>query len=217
MNKRTFKKHRNMSYFIDAASKIIDEEGIKSVTIRKVADLAGYNSATLYNYFKNLDELIFYSSVRHLKNYTLNLTKYTRDSKGSIEKYYRVWECFCKYSFSNPQIYNIIFFSKYSASINNVLEEYYSIFPEELGEQPQDLKSMLLKSNLYERNLELLLKIESDGYLNKEDLNDINEMTLILYQGMLTKILSSEECPNVENTTKKMLKYIKQITTSFMK
>ena len=30
------------------------EEGIEAITIRKVAALAGYNSATLYNYFANI-------------------------------------------------------------------------------------------------------------------------------------------------------------------
>ncbi len=48
-----------MTYFIDATNEIIENEGIESVTIRKVANLAGYNSATIYNYFENLDHLIF--------------------------------------------------------------------------------------------------------------------------------------------------------------
>lgn len=48
-----------MGYFIDAANQIIENEGIESVTIRKVADIAGYNSATLYNYFNDLNHLLF--------------------------------------------------------------------------------------------------------------------------------------------------------------
>ncbi len=31
------------------------KEGMEAITLRKVADLAGYNGATLYNYFKDLD------------------------------------------------------------------------------------------------------------------------------------------------------------------
>ena len=50
-DKKTIQKRRMMGYFIEAASQIIEEEGMEGVTIRKVADIAGYNSATMYNYF----------------------------------------------------------------------------------------------------------------------------------------------------------------------
>lgn len=56
--KRQLQKKRMMHYFIDAAVQIIDEEGIDGVSIRKVADIAGYNSATLYNYFDDLPHLV---------------------------------------------------------------------------------------------------------------------------------------------------------------
>ena len=215
MIKKTIKKHRNMSYFIDAASKIMDEEGIHAITIRKVADMAGYNSATLYNYFENLDELILYASIRHLKEYTFSLAQYVSTLHNNIDKYHKIWESFCKYSFSNPEIYNIIFLGKHSDSISNIIEEYYSIFPEELGDHSEEFLPMFLKSNLYERNLALLKILAADGYLKEEYLNDINEMTILLYQGMLTRILNSEENFNVEECSETVLRYIKQITTSF--
>jgi AcrR family transcriptional regulator len=34
-------------------------EGLKSVSVRKIADRAGYSYATMYNYFKDVQELIF--------------------------------------------------------------------------------------------------------------------------------------------------------------
>lgn len=215
MVKKTIKKHRNMSYFIDAASKIMNEEGVKSITIRRVADMAGYNSATLYNYFENLDELILYASIRHLKEYTLSLSQYLNNVESNIDKYYKIWESFCRFSFSNPEIYNNLFFGKHSNSISNIIEEYYSIFPEELGSHSQELLSMLLKRNLYQRNLAFLKVIAADGYLKTECLNDLNEMTILLYQGMLTKILNVEQTSSVEECSQTMLRYIKQITNSF--
>ncbi|EET84481.1 TetR family transcriptional regulator [Clostridium carboxidivorans P7] len=74
---------------------------------------------------------------------------------------------------------------------------------------------MLLKSNLYERNLILLKTLAAYGYLKEEYLNDINEMTILLYHGMLTKILNSGETLNIEECSETMLRYIKQITASF--
>lgn len=216
MNKRTIKKHRSMSYFIDAAAQIMDEEGIELVTIRKVSDLAGYNSATLYNYFKNLDELILYASIRHLKEYTLSLAKHIESTKNSVEKYLKIWDSFCRYSFSNPHVYNNIFFGKHSDSISEIVQEYYSIFPEELGEHSEEILPMLLRTNLYARNLVLLAKIQSDGFMDKKDLDDANEMTILLYHGMLVKIMNSESEYNVEEVTKKTVNYITQILYSFI-
>jgi AcrR family transcriptional regulator len=215
MNKKTIKKHRSMRYFIDAAAKIMDEEGIEFVTIRKVSDLAGYNSATLYNYFKSVDELILYASVSHLREYTLDLAEYLKGVNGSIESYYRIWECFLKHSFLHPEIYNVIFFGKHSDSLSNIIEEYYSIFPEELGSQSEDLRPMLLRTNLYERNLALLSRIRNEGYLRDEDLGDVNEMSVLLYRGMMTKIINDVNDSSAESAAS-TLRYIKQTLRSFM-
>jgi AcrR family transcriptional regulator len=216
MNKRTIKKHRSMSYFIDAAAQIMDEEGIELVTIRKVADMAGYNSATLYNYFKNLDELILYASIRHLKEYTLSLAKYIESTKNSIDRYLKIWESFCRYSFWRPQVYNNIFFGRHSDSVPQIVQEYYSIFPEELVEHSEDILPMLLESDLYARNLVLLQRIQSDGYMDKKDLKSANEMTILLYHGMLIKIINSESEYSIDEVTEKTMSYIEQILNSFI-
>lgn len=216
MDKREIKRYRNMSYFIDAAVQIMDEEGIEFITIRKIADLAGYNSATIYNYFKSLDELILFASIRHLKEYILNLKEQIKSANNSLERYYKIWECFCKYSFSRPQIYNNIFFGNHSNSMSQIIKEYYSIFPEELVGQLDELMPMLLSTDLYARNLVLLSKIEAEGYLNKSDLNDINELTILLYNGMLVKVLNSETQLNADDVSQKTLVYTELILNSFM-
>ena len=58
-DREKIKRSRMMKYFIDAANKIINTQGIDAVNIRDTADLAGYSSATLYNYFDNLTHLVF--------------------------------------------------------------------------------------------------------------------------------------------------------------
>lgn len=216
MNKRTLKRHRSMGYFIEAAAQIMDEEGMEALTIRKVADLAGYNSATLYNYFKNLDELILYASIKHLKDYTSNLAKYTASAKNNVEKYLKIWERFCRYSFANPQVYNMIFFSKHTVSVPHIVKEYYAIFPEELGEHSEDVIPMLLESNLYLRNLVFLSRIQADGDITEEDMNTLNEMTILLYYGMLTKTINSEDGYSVDEVTEKTVAYVTHLLYSFM-
>lgn len=60
-------------YFIDATAKIIKEEGIEHVTIRKIADLAGFTSSTIYNYFEELSHLTFFASMRFIQDYSKEL------------------------------------------------------------------------------------------------------------------------------------------------
>ena len=42
------KQKRVMIYFISATKKLIEQEGLENLTVRKIASSAGYNSATLY-------------------------------------------------------------------------------------------------------------------------------------------------------------------------
>jgi len=59
MNKKVIQEQRTKGYFIDAAKELLKGEGLSAVSVRSVSDKAGYSYATLYNYFKDLNDLIF--------------------------------------------------------------------------------------------------------------------------------------------------------------
>lgn len=67
MANQELKKKRMLTYFIKAAQDIMNKEGIAGVTLRKVADGAGYNNATLYNYFEDLDHVILFASLKYFR------------------------------------------------------------------------------------------------------------------------------------------------------
>jgi len=56
---KELQESRIRGYFIEAAKETLKGEGIKALSVRTVAERAGYSFATLYNYFKDLNELIF--------------------------------------------------------------------------------------------------------------------------------------------------------------
>lgn len=215
IDKKTIQKRRMMGYFIDAAKQIIDIGGIEAVSAREVADIAGYNGATLYNYFDDLDHLIFYASLRYLKEYAADIKNYVKDAGTPVERYLKVWECFCNHAFSRPKIYNAIFFDKYSTSLNHDIKEYYSIFPEELGDQEDDIKPMLLGQNIYERNLTLLQPCIKGGYVKEEHAGMLNEMMILVYQGLLTRFIKGQVSYTPEEATQRALFYFRQIFKSF--
>jgi AcrR family transcriptional regulator len=53
------KADRIKSYFIAAARDIILAEGITGISVRRVADKAGYSYATIYNYYADLQDLLW--------------------------------------------------------------------------------------------------------------------------------------------------------------
>ncbi|WP_102398800.1 TetR/AcrR family transcriptional regulator [Haloimpatiens massiliensis] len=217
MIKKTLQQKRMMSYFIDATNQIIQMDGIENVTIRKVADIAGYNSATLYNYFKNLDHLILFASMKYLREYVENLPEYIKRATNSLDRYFLIWECFCNHSFKRPKIYNLVFFSEFSNTLNDTISEYYSIFPDELADSSLNLNSMLLGNTLYKRTLSIINDCVKDGFISAENVHEINEMSILIYQGMLNKILSKNPPYTVEESINKTLKYFKQIIKSYSK
>lgn len=214
MDKKEIQRKRMMSYFIDAADRIIMEEGISGITIRKVADYAGYNSATLYNYFENLDHLIFFAAMRYIKDYALALPEYIKSATNALEKFLLIWECFCQYSYKNPEIYYAIFFAKLDNELEEYITDYYRLFPEELGSPTEGLSTMLLKHNIYSRGETSLDDCVKEGFIREEDKSEFNEFTFLIYESMLSRVIRGRVNYNeaIENT----MKYINKATDSYV-
>lgn len=59
VSNKELQESRMRGYFIEAAKETLKGEGLKAMSVRTVSERAGYSFATLYNYFKDLNELIF--------------------------------------------------------------------------------------------------------------------------------------------------------------
>ncbi|RJS50293.1 TetR family transcriptional regulator [Bacillus sp. PK3_68] len=201
-----------MSYFIDATAQIIEKEGIEKVTIRKVADLAGYNSATIYNYFSDLSHLISFASMKFLKKYTDALPEYLSKAKTPLEKYFLIWECFCKYSFESPQIYYAVFSSDLGVHPSN-LSDYYDFFPTDLLGLPENLKDMFLESNLPRRTRIALQQCVTENYIKESEADQLAESHYLIWQGMLTMFINNRSNYSVKEATEMTVKHIQNTIT----
>ncbi len=211
MDKKEIQRNRMMKYFIDATVHIMKEESIEQVTIRKVADIAGYNSATIYNYFQELSHLIFFAAMTFLKDYTDALSKLLVKEKNAMEKYLMTWECFCKYSFADPKIYHAIFSSNIGNQQEELLKNYYTIFPTDIIELPEEMLPMVLESNLAKRGRVILEKCVKEGVLKPQNAEEINEMAVLVWQGMLTLLLNNRRHYSTDEAVEKTMKYIRQL------
>lgn len=59
MKNKQIQEERMKGYFVQAAKDILKSEGIKAISVRNIADRAGYSYTTLYNYFKDVNDLVF--------------------------------------------------------------------------------------------------------------------------------------------------------------
>ncbi len=216
MGRKNVIKINIMNKFIDAAFSIIDSEGVENVTIRRVASIAGYNSSTLYNYFEDLDHLILFASIRYLRDYTHALKEYVKKATNSLERYLMIWECFCEYSFDRPEIYKLIFFSEYSTALNNIISEYYDIFPEELAESSLQHKTMLTGNDIYSRTLYQFEGCVEEGHFKESDIKEINEVTILIYQSILMNLLRENPAYNKQEAQEKTMHYFRKVVEAYL-
>lgn len=201
--------------FIDITNDIIIRDGVEAVSIRKIAALAKYNSATIYLYFDNLNHLLFLSSLSGTKDYIEALTKIGEQGQTSIDKVIDIWECFIKYSFERPKIFSTIFFSENNEKSARYMKEYYELYPEEISDEDNIVYKLIFDHDLRKRVETLLGDCSKEGHFKEADLEDLIELLLFAYKGMLEKVIKQEV--QVDDAFKnKTLEYIKKILSLYV-
>lgn len=206
---KELKKKRILIYFIEAAQRIMETSDLEGITLRNVADLAGYNSATLYNYFKDLDHLILFASLKYFRSYNLECIDKLPKLPSEKERFFEMWRLFCKNSCKYPKAFYKIFFSKHSQSLSSIIKEYYDIFPEDIEIKNNGIYTILSNGNLFARNKIILENFFIEEKLDTNSIDLINEMIIALYHDLLIKrVNSSVNCKDCDKFVTKMINYI---------
>ena len=193
MDKLNIKKRRVMMSFIDATQELILNEGIENLSIKKIADTAGYNTATIYNYFEDLEELILYSSIDYLKIYLKDLRNKINSDMKAIEMYKTIYKVFVHHSFEKPEIFHTLFFGKYSYKLEKIIKKYYEIFPDDITGQTDLTKSILIEANIHNRDIPVMKQMIKEGSILEEEAPYIMEAIVRIHQSYLENILQQRE------------------------
>lgn len=193
MDKLNIKKRRVMMYFIEATQELILNEGIENLSIKKIADTAGYNTATIYNYFEDLEELILYSSIDYLKIYLKDLRNKINSDMKAIEMYKTIYKVFVHHSFEKPEIFHTLFFGKYSYKLEKIIKKYYEIFPDDITGQTDLTKSILIEANIHNRDIPVMKQMIKEGSILEEEAPYIMEAIVRIHQSYLENILQQRE------------------------
>ena len=206
MDKLDIKKRRVMMYFIEATQDLILNKGIENLSIKKIADKAGYNTATIYNYFEDLEELILYSSIDYLKIYLKDLKSEINSNMKAIEMYETIYKVFVHHSFEKPEIFHTLFFGKYSYKLEKIIKKYYEIFPDDITGQTDITKSVLVEGNIHNRDLPVIKQMIKEGSILEEEAPYIMEAIVRIHQSYLENILQQREQISLEEHKIKFFK-----------
>ena len=205
---RAEQRNQIFACFINAASELMENEGMESLTLRRVAKRAGYNSATLYNYFKDLDHLTVYASMKYFEDYNRNLARYLADEQDSFQRFLFMWRFFCASAFRHPHAYYNLFYGKYSGELTEIIHAYYEVFPEELGELDDSVLEMLTCGSLVERNRQMLQPVLEGASLSQEERESINEIILYCFKELLTQKIQMGDALDNQTLIERQLSYI---------
>ena len=182
---KNYFKDLNRKDYIEKAYEIIREEGIKAISIRRIAREMGCSSTCLYRYFKNLDELLFYAQMGFLNCYLEDLEKSEKKWKTVWDQHLGVWECYTRAAFKYPEAFDMIFLHENSKKLDTAVVEYYNMFPENLSGFKDHLKKMLETPGFYDRDFEMCMQCVNDGQISLENAKKMNHMVCTLYMGYL--------------------------------
>ena len=193
-------KIKNTIRFIEAAQELIDETGVENVSIRKIAERAGFHNSTIYLYFKDVNHLIQLASMRHFEEYSQSLAELSAKGASPKENFIQIWTYFCQTVFKNPNLFYQFFFGKYSDNLTPIMKRYYELFPDKRYTFSEDIEEMFFGKNIQERCLKLLIPlIGTEGVrVNYDNLEIVNNIMVgylkdVLDQKRHNRDLSSDE------------------------
>lgn len=109
MVKNKVQELRMKGYFVDAATEIIRGEGLVCVSARNVAERAGYSYATLYNYFKDIQELI----LECVRGFCVECGEFVENESESdlrgVPRIKLIAKAYAKYFLQYPGIFQLFF------------------------------------------------------------------------------------------------------------
>lgn len=112
MKNKEIQEKRMREYFIQATKDILKGEGLKSISVRNIADQAGYSYATLYNYFKDVNDLVFLC----VNDFQEECKEFVANQTGSMsegtEKLRATIIAYINYFIEYPGIFDLFYLAK---------------------------------------------------------------------------------------------------------
>ena len=184
-NQGNIKSERIKRYFAEIAKKIILEEGIEQVSIRKIAKLAGYSYATIYNHFNAMDELLWYTRSIMIEDLGAHILLLNNEKIHTVQGLKNLFRSYMDYFITNPNIFRFFYFHCLDITQKKV---------KSLAEAPE-----------FNERIDSTFKflIES-GKFSAEEVGIIIKNLIFSIQGTLTLLTSGNDVMTIETAYKNL-------------
>ena len=214
---RAIKRQRVMRYFVDAAREIANEDGLEAINIRSVANRAGYNSASLYNYFENLDELIAFTCLDMMSEWLRDLAQISDKDGDALDQYILGWRSFCLHAFAEPTGYAYVYSTRGVSTVAEHFDAYAEAFPDTFEDIPDLLVEMFQAKTVDDQEEIMICPCVQAGFFDHETARQIYTLAHILFSGLLrpTSDPNNEKTP--EEFTRVFMMYFVEFIQSRLK
>lgn len=151
---------------IDAVKEIIATEGTESISVRKVADMAGYSYATIYNYFADLNELLWYVTADYLDEIIGIFAAIDPANKTGPELFKEAYKTYVLFYLDNPAVYRFLFFM-------------------DLGPPPPKVAEKLQTPVLANMQIVAMQSCVAEGCLKEEEIPVVGDLLTGYIHGLL--------------------------------
>jgi len=153
--RQELKRNRAKMYFLQSAKEMICAEGVDSVTVRKVADAAGYTYPTLYNYFEDLNELLWETRRFMIRELADTMRQTMCDPIHSVEDIKKVFQVYMEYYLENPHVFEFFYLRR----LREPSKKSDEAGPDFGAMWNETFSSFILSGRLRETDIEAVAKI----------------------------------------------------------
>ncbi len=186
MKNKEIQEARMKGYFIEATKELIKGEGLKSLSVRSIADKAGYSFATIYNYFRDVNDLVFLCVIDFQKECEEAVKQKTAHIEVGKEKLKAKIFAWAGYFVEYPGIFEVYYLAKsgelghrqstielITNSLNLVIEDEWNFIKET---NPNNYEVFEQKKNALQYQVIGILLL----YLNRNFPSDYSEFERLL-------------------------------------
>lgn len=163
---KDIRRQRVMEDFIRAAREILENEGLEGVSARKVAERAGWSYATIYNYFQDINHLLWHCIPAYLADIYSYIQAATGGESSGRQQIIAAHKAYARYFLDNPKIYRFMFLT-------------------EMGPPPAELAAKLAEPILGQGQAQVLSLCAQQGLIAEEDIALVGELIVSAVNGAM--------------------------------
>ena len=95
--------------FVQAAKEIILRDGVEAVSVRKVAQAAGYSYATIYHYFSDINALLFAAKESMVNDVAAHFSTDETFAIQTLDDLKRANRLYATYYLDRPNLYHFFY------------------------------------------------------------------------------------------------------------